>query len=145
MRTLAVSQTKCSPTGSRFSSEASTSFGQSNVAPPPLVNDVGSSTSIACAPTQVVLMTPPALSLVSRKSGQGLESPTTPLSTTLQPSAASEPRTLLYQSFAEAVKCRSPVRQVGPSSTVTDTTEQKKNSSSRGTADRSENGTIKLR
>ncbi|XP_046683317.1 uncharacterized protein LOC124369370 [Homalodisca vitripennis] len=39
--------------------------------------------------------------------------------------SASEPRTLLNESFAEAVKCRSPVRQVGPSSTITDTTEQK--------------------
>ncbi|KAG8256882.1 hypothetical protein J6590_061164 [Homalodisca vitripennis] len=60
-----------------------------------------------------------------RKSDQALESPTAPLSTTLQPPAASEPRTLLYESFAEAVKCRSPVRQVGPSSTITDTTDQK--------------------
>ncbi|KAG8274993.1 hypothetical protein J6590_095841 [Homalodisca vitripennis] len=56
---------------------------------------------------------------------QALKSPTAPLSTALQPPAASEPRTLLYESFAEAVKCRSPVRQVGPSSTITDTTEQK--------------------
>ncbi|KAG8280888.1 hypothetical protein J6590_070818 [Homalodisca vitripennis] len=60
-----------------------------------------------------------------RKTDQALESPTAPLSTALQPPAASEPRTLLYESFAEAVKCRSPVRQVGPSSTITDTTEQK--------------------
>ncbi|KAG8241519.1 hypothetical protein J6590_085427 [Homalodisca vitripennis] len=60
-----------------------------------------------------------------RKSDQALESPTAPLSTTLQPPAASEPRTLQYESFAEAVKCRSPVRQVAPSSTITDTTEQK--------------------
>ncbi|KAG8242055.1 hypothetical protein J6590_073636 [Homalodisca vitripennis] len=60
-----------------------------------------------------------------RKSDQALESPTAPISTILQSPAASEPRTLLYESFAEAVKCRSPVRQVGPSSTITDTTEQK--------------------
>ncbi|KAG8270808.1 hypothetical protein J6590_076784 [Homalodisca vitripennis] len=60
-----------------------------------------------------------------RKSYQALESPTTPLSTTLQPPAASQPRTLLYDSFAEGVKCRSPLRQVGPSSIITDTTEQK--------------------
>ncbi|KAG8284242.1 hypothetical protein J6590_107320 [Homalodisca vitripennis] len=62
-----------------------------------------------------------------RKSDQALESPTGPLSisNTLQPPAASEPRTLPYESFAEAVKCRSPVRQVGPSSTITDTTEKK--------------------
>ncbi|KAG8271375.1 hypothetical protein J6590_064030 [Homalodisca vitripennis] len=43
----------------------------------------------------------------------------------LQPPAASEARTLMYESFAKAVKCRSPVRQFGPSSTITDTTEQK--------------------
>ncbi|KAG8299882.1 hypothetical protein J6590_090313 [Homalodisca vitripennis] len=59
-----------------------------------------------------------------RKSDQALKSPTAPLSTTLQPPAASEPRTILYQSFAEGVKCRSPVRQVGPSSVITDTTEK---------------------
>ncbi|KAG8333834.1 hypothetical protein J6590_102470, partial [Homalodisca vitripennis] len=43
-----------------------------------------------------------------RKTDQALEFPTAPLSTALQPPAASEPRTLLYESFAEAVKCRSP-------------------------------------
>ncbi|KAG8319674.1 hypothetical protein J6590_086594, partial [Homalodisca vitripennis] len=66
MRTLAVSPSKCATVGSRLSSGASTSFGQSNVSPSPPVNDVGSPTSIACAPTQVVPMTPPAVSPVSR-------------------------------------------------------------------------------
>ncbi|KAG8335014.1 hypothetical protein J6590_078675 [Homalodisca vitripennis] len=59
-----------------------------------------------------------------QKSDQTHEYPTAPLPTTLQPPAASELHTLQYESFAEAVKCRSPVRQVGPSSTITDTTEQ---------------------
>ncbi|KAG8280814.1 hypothetical protein J6590_072498 [Homalodisca vitripennis] len=66
MNTLAVSPTKCSPIGSRLSSGALTSLGQSNVTPSPPVIDVGSYTSIACAPTQVVPMTPPAVSPVSR-------------------------------------------------------------------------------
>ncbi|KAG8274998.1 hypothetical protein J6590_095780 [Homalodisca vitripennis] len=50
---------------SRLSSGAPTSLGQSNVSPSPPVND-GSSTSIACAPTQVVPMTSPAVSPVAR-------------------------------------------------------------------------------
>ncbi|KAG8256184.1 hypothetical protein J6590_074603 [Homalodisca vitripennis] len=65
MRTLAVYPYKCATVGSRLSSGASTSFGQSDVSPSPPVND-STSTSIACAPTQVVPMTPPAVSPVSR-------------------------------------------------------------------------------
>ncbi|KAG8263494.1 hypothetical protein J6590_032184 [Homalodisca vitripennis] len=40
MRTLTVSPSKCATVGSRLSSGASTSFGQSNVSPSPPVNDV---------------------------------------------------------------------------------------------------------